>query len=356
MRVIISAGGTGGHIYPALAIVNKIKEKDANSEFLYIGTTDRMEKDIVPKQNIPYFGIDIEGIKRKKIFSNVNVLKKYVIAKSSLKKVISEFNPDIVIGTGGYVTAPVIKCAKKLGYKTLVHEQNAVFGLTNKLLLKSTDVMCTSIKSDISNSKIVFTGNPRSEEVSLVKSVSKSSLGFDSTLKLVVVVMGSLGSMSINTKLKEMIPFFSNKHYQVLVVTGKNYFDDFNDISIPDNVKVVSYIDNFIGVMKSCDLLISRAGATTISEITSIGVGSILVPSPYVTNNHQLKNAMALEEVGACKIIEESDFSKDSVITCIDYIFDNKEEFDKMKEASLSLGVNDSATRIYEEIRKLLGD
>ncbi len=356
MKVVISAGGTGGHIYPALAIINKIKEVEPKSEFLYIGTTDRMEKDIVPEKGIPYLGIDIKGINRKNVFSNIGVFKKYKDALKEVKKALVDFNPDIVIGAGGYVTAPVIKTAKKLGYKTLVHEQNAVFGLTNKLLLKSVDIMCVSIKSDIDNKKIVFTGNPRSEEISLIKGVSRESLGLDKSLKLVVIVMGSLGSMSINNKLKDMIDSFSNKHYQVLIITGKNYYDEYKSLNIPSNVKVVSYIDNLIGVMKSSDLLISRAGATTIAEITAIGLPSILVPSPYVTANHQLKNALALENVGACKIIEEVDFSKENLITCIDNIFDNREEYDKMREAALSLGVVDSATRVYQEIRKLLGE
>lgn len=358
MKVIVVAGGTGGHIYPAIAIINKIKEKDSNSKILYIGTTDRMEKDLVPKLGIDYIGIEMSGLNRKNLFSNISVLLKYKRAISKAKEVIKEFKPDIVIGVGGYITAPVLYAAHKLKIKTLIHEQNSIPGVSNKFLSRFADKICISLPNSakyFDKNKVVYTGNPRSEEIMDVRKVSKKSLGFDSQKKLVVVVMGSLGSITMTTKIKELIPGFKNKNYQVVVVTGKNYFDDYKDIDVPDNVKVVPFLDNLINLMKDTDLIVSRAGASTIAEITAIGLPSILVPSPYVTHNHQYMNAKELEELGACTIVTEDEFSKDKLICEIDNILDDSEAYYKMKEASKKLGVVDSATKIYEEIKRLIG-
>ena len=358
MRAIVVAGGTGGHIYPAVAIINKIKEKEKNSEILYIGTTYRMEKDIIPNLGIKFVGLEVSGLNRKNVLKNVKVLKKYNKAIRDAKKVIEDFKPDIVIGVGGYITLPVLYAANKLGYKTIIHEQNSIPGLSNKLIARFADCVCVSLPNSVklfNNKNVVYTGNPRSEEIINVEKVSKKTLGFDITKKLVVVVMGSLGSATMTEKLKELITGFSNKKYQVVVVTGKNYIDDYKDVEIPENVKLVPFLDNFINLMKDTDLIVSRAGASTISEITAIGLPAILVPSPYVTHNHQYMNAKELEELGACIIVTESDFSKCTIIKEIDELLDNKEKYCHMREASKKLGVSDSATRIYDEIRKLIG-
>ena len=352
------AGGTGGHIYPAVAIINKIKEKEENSEFLYIGTTDRMEKDIIPKLGIEFVGLEMSGLNRKNIFKNIDVLKKYNKAIVDAKKIIKKFNPDIVIGVGGYITLPVLYAANKLGYKTIIHEQNSIPGLSNKLLARFSDCVCVSLPNSVKlfkNKNVVYTGNPRSEEIIDVEKVSKKTLGLEVTKKLVVVVMGSLGSASMTEKIKDLISGFNNKKYQVIIVTGKNYIDDYKDLVIPENVKLVPFLDNFINLMKDTDLIVSRAGASTISEITAIGLPAILVPSPYVTHNHQYMNAKELEELGACVIVTEEEFSKNRMIKEIDELLENKEKYCRMREASKKLGVSDSATRIYNEIRKLIG-
>ena len=356
MRVIVVAGGTGGHIYPAVAIINKIKEKDKNSEILYIGTTDRMEKDIIPKMGINYVGIPMSGLNRKNIFKNFSVCKKFLDAIKKSKEIIKEFKPDIVLGVGGYITAPVLYAAHSLKVKVLIHEQNSIPGLSNKFLSNFADTICVSLPGSVElfSGNVVYTGNPRSEEIIDVEKVSKKTLGFDNK-KLVVVVMGSLGSITMTKKIKEIITGFSGKNYNVVIVTGKNYIDDYDDVAVPSNVKLVPYMENFINVLKDTDLIVSRAGASTIAEITAIGLPAILVPSPYVTHNHQYMNAKALEDVGACKIVTEDEFSKDVLISEIDKLLDDKELYDKMEKCSKKLGVLDSATRIYEEIRKLIG-
>ena len=359
MKVVITAGGTGGHIFPALALISKLKEKDKDVEVLYIGTTNRMEKDIIPKEGIPYIGIEMKGLNRKNIFKNVGVMKTYFKAVSKAKVEITKFKPDVVIGFGGYISAPVIYAASKLKIKTIIHEQNSIPGVSNKFLSRYEDKVLVSFKENIKDfpsSKTIYTGNPRSEQIKDIKKVSKTELGFKKDKDLVIIVMGSLGSLTMTKKLKEIIPIFRNKDYQVLLITGKDYYDDYKDIKISSNVKLVPFIDNLIGLMKDADLIITRSGASTIAEITSIGLPAIMVPSPYVTNNHQYINAKSLEDDGACIILKEEDFNKSSLINLLDKTINDKDKLKKMREALLKRGVLDSATRVYEETIKLVRD
>lgn len=360
MRVVISAGGTGGHIYPALAILNKIKEMEPDSEFLYIGTTDRMEAKIVPEKNIPFVGIEMKGINRKNPFANIKVLSCFYQGIKKAKTSIKKFNPDIVLGIGGYITAPVIYAAKKLGYKTFIHEQNSIPGVSNKFLSKYADKIGVSLPGSVQyfdSNKTIYTGNPRSEEVLKANPINKKEYGLTENKKLVVIVMGSLGSITMSAKLKEMISSFQHKNYEVMLVTGKDYYEDFIKINnIPHNVKIVPYLDNMLGVMKKTDLIVSRAGASTVAEITTLGLPSILVPSPFVTHNHQLKNAQELEQQGATKILEEKDFSKEKLLPLIDEILDSKELHQKMSKQAQKLGVVDSATKIYRILKELQGE
>ena len=356
MRVIISAGGTGGHIYPALSILKKIKEEEQDSEFLYIGTTDRMEKDIVPKENIPYIGIEVKGLSKniKKSIKSL-ILLKNAIGKT--KKIIKDFNPDIVIGVGGYVTFPVIYSAKKLGYKTFIHEQNSIPGKSNQMLIRYVDKVAISLPGSLKyfpKDKVLYTGNPRSSEASLAKKALKSELGLNKFKKMVLIVMGSLGSMTINRELKNMLSEFKNKDYEVLLVTGNNYYDEFKDISI-SNVKIVPFLNNMLNVLKICDLIVTRAGASTIAEITAIGLPSILVPSPYVANNHQYHNAMELVNKKASLLLEEKEFTSSLLLTKIDSILSNKALYDEMKKSSLSFGKPNSSIEIYQAIKELVG-
>ena len=309
MKIIITAGGTGGHIYPALAIIDKIKKEDKNSEFLYIGTTNRMEKDIIPEIGIPFYGIEVYGIKRqitfKNILFNIKAIIKYLKGNKFVKKKIKEFNPDIVIGVGGYVSAPVIKQAKKLGYKTLVHEQNSILGLSNKMNLKYTDTLCTSFK-DMKVDKVhhVYTGNPTSDNAKNIKKTELKELGITNNKKTVLIVMGSLGSQTVSNVLKNSLNKFSDD-YNTIIVTGKDYYDSYLDIEKGNNVYLFPYINGLPSIMKSCDLMVTRAGASTISEIVSLNTPAIFIPSPFVTENHQYKNAMSLVSEGAASLLEE---------------------------------------------------
>ncbi len=357
MRVCVVAGGTGGHIYPAIAIINKIKEKERYSKFLFFGTTDRMEKDIIPSLGIPYVGLEISGLSRKNIFANVTVLNKFFKAVSKAKKELQKFKPDIVIGVGGYVTAPVLYAAHKLKIKTVIHEQNSIPGVSNKFLANFADKIFISLpnsKKYFKSSKVVYTGNPRSEEIVSAKKMLKSELGFSENKKLVVIVMGSLGSTTMNQKIVDLVPEFENKSYQVLIITGKKYIDSYKEIVVPENVKILPFMDNLINLLKDSDLIVSRAGASIISEITSIGLPAILVPSPYVTGNHQYLNAKELQDAGACVIVEESEFNSKKIILEIDKLFDNIDMYSDMIRSSKKLAINDSATKIYKEIKEII--
>ena len=359
MRVVISAGGTGGHIYPALAIINRIKEEEPNSEFLYIGTHNRMEKDIIPKHNIEYVPIEISGLRRKISLENVKTLINFIKARKKCKQVISNFNPDIVIGCGGYVTAPVIWAANKIGKKTFIHEQNSVVGLSNKYLSKYADKIGVSFEStlkDFPENKVVLTGNPCSEKAVNCKKAPLEQYGLENNKKTVLIVMGSLGSMSINEKLMNCIEGFRNKDYQVLFVTGKEYYDKIKNRILPQNVSIEPFIDDLSCVMQSSDLMISRSGATTISEITVLGLPTIFIPSPYVTNNHQYKNAMDLVEKKAAYIIEEKNLNKDNLIKLIDKTLKDEEKYNSLKKNLLKIGIKNSSTRIYETLKEMIMD
>lgn len=359
MRVIVSAGGTGGHIYPAIAIINKIKEEEPNSEILYIGTSNRMEKDLVPSLNIKYEAIDVLGLKRKITLENIKVLYKFLSARKHCLKIIKEFDPDIVIGAGGYVTGPVIWAAKKLGKKTFIHEQNSSVGLSNKYLTKYADKIGVSFESTINmfpKDKVVLTGNPCSEKALNMKKTNKEELGLDKNKKLVLIVMGSLGSKTVNNKIVSFLDSFKNKNYEVMFITGNSYYEQVKKLKTPSNVKIVPFINELPSLMKSTDLMISRAGASTMSEILVLGVPTIFIPSPYVTNNHQYKNAMDLVNQNAALILEEKDLNKDNLINMIDSTLNNKEEYKKMKDNLKKLGIKDSAERIYDVLKGMILD
>lgn len=357
MRVIITAGGTGGHIYPALAIVNKIKEREPNSEFLYIGTHDRMEKDVVPKYGIPFETIEIYGFNRKKIMKNVKTISCLIKSKKKCKKIIKDFNPDVVIGVGGYVTVPVISTAKKLGYKTFIHEQNSIPGKANKYLSNYADIIGISFKSSENSfpkEKVLFCGNPCGEDALSVNSAMKKEFNLSENKKLILFVMGSLGASTVNDFLIKTMTLFNNKDYEVLFVTGKSDYDKISKMKFPSNVKVVPYIDKMTRIMKKTDIMITRAGASTLSEIISLEIPSIIIPSPYVPNNHQFKNAMDLVSKNAAIMISEKDLKGDIIVRNIDNLIKDENRIKSMKTNLKNMQVNNSATIIYESIRKLV--
>lgn len=357
MRVVISAGGTGGHIYPALAIINKIKEKEPNSEFLYIGTHNRMEKDIIPSHNIPFVGIEMYGFNRKNLFKNFKTVKTIFSSYFKTKKIIKEFKPDIVIGVGGYVTAPVIYAAKKLGIPTLIHEQNTIPGKTNLYLSKYASKIAVSFESSFKHFpeyKTIFTGNPSSDEAIKKTPMDKSKLGLSKDKKLVIFVMGSLGAGNVNKSIVSMMTLFNNKDYEILFVTGKNDYDNIIKNKFPKNVIVVPYVDDLVRIMKQADLMVSRAGATTLSEIVALQIPTILIPSPYVADNHQFKNASNLVNKEAALLIEEKDLKGDLLVRTIDGLITDQVKIQKIKKNLKQFQIKDSSKIIYDLIKEMV--
>lgn len=357
MKVIVTAGGTGGHIYPALAIINKIKELEPNSEFIYIGTHNRMEKDIVPKHNIKYFPLEIYGLSKKNMVRNIKNLFLIKNAINRCKEIMIDFKPDIVIGVGGYVTYPVIKAANSLKIKTFIHEQNSIPGKSNRALEHLVDVIGVSFidskKYFKNQDKVYFTGNPCSENAVDTKPVLKSTYGISNSKKLVLIVNGSLGSGTVNEKMKNYLYNVGNEKYEVIYVTGKTHYEEFSKNLFPKNVHIVPFIENMSGLLKNTDVIVSRAGASSLSEILALKVPSIIIPSPYVANNHQYYNALSLKENDACIMIEEKDLNEDilknSINKCLDVDFKIK-----LKNNMSKLSVLDSSTKIYEIIKKLI--
>ncbi len=357
MRVIISAGGTGGHIYPALALINKIKEKEPSSEFLYIGTHNRMEKDIIPAHGIPFETIEIYGFNRKNLLKNFKTLKTFVNSYYRCRKIIKDFNPDIVIGFGGYVTGPVIYAANKLGYKTFIHEQNSIPGKANLFLSKYVTTIGVSFKSSIKHFpeyKTTFTGNPCGEDAVIQPPVKKSEYKLNTNKKLIYIVMGSLGSSKMSDMLIKTMNLFRGKDYEVLFVTGKESYDSVKVHKFPPNVFIKPYIEQQTRMMKNADLIVTRCGATTLSEIIALNIPSILIPSPYVPDNHQYKNGMDLVNKGGAVMIEEKNLKGDILVRTIDELIFNEEKMQTMKQNLDSLKVSKSATKIYELIREII--
>ena len=355
MKVIISAGGTGGHIYPALAIVKKIKEKEPNSDILYIGTHNRMEKDIVPKENIKYESIEIYGFSKTMIKRDIQNIGLILKAEKKCLKIMKEFKPDIVIGVGGYVTFPVLRAARKLKIKTFIHEQNSIPGKSNKVLSKKTDLIGVSFKDTLKyfGNNAFLSGNPCGEMAIDRKPMSKKEFGVPLNHKCVLIVQGSLGSGIINKKMEEYLRSIKEESYDVIYVTGKSYFDAFpKDFS--KNVHIVPYIDNMSALIKDIDILVTRAGASVISEIMALAKPSILIPSPYVANNHQYYNAKSLSDANAGIMIEEKDLTKDKLKEKINKLLTNEKLYKEISENAKKMSIDNSSTLIYEKIKELI--
>lgn len=356
MRILISAGGTGGHIYPALAIIEGFKKYDKDLEVLYIGTKNRMEKDIVPKNGIPYYGIEIYGLS-KNIFKDIKDVFLIFKAKKEIKKKMLEFKPDVVLGIGGYVTYPVLSVAKSLHIKTFIHEQNAIPGKTNKMISKYADIIGISFKESAKyfpNKNVLYTGNPTGIRALNTPKITKSSLGLNDDKPLVVVVCGSLGSETVNNAMKGYLKTLENKDYQVVYITGKNLYEEFIKIKYPKNVKVLPYLDNLTGLLKETDVLVARAGASTIAEVLSLKVPTIFIPSPYVANNHQYYNAVSLKNDTLALMLEEKDLSIPNITKNIEDLLYNKDKQIKIKNNLNKVSTLDSTKIIYDAIKELI--
>lgn len=354
MKFLIVAGGTGGHIFPALALIEKIKE-DKKNKYLYVGTKNRMESEIVPSLNIPYKGIEIYGIRKNLIKDFKNIIHIAKAIKES-KQIIREFKPDAVIGFGGYVTFPVIIAAHRLKIPVFIHEQNVIPGKSNKFLglfSKKIFVSFEESKKYFNDSKVFYSGNPCMQRARDIKKHNKLDLGFSKNKKLILILTGSEGSSAMNEKLLEFLRSFNEEDKEIMFITGKRAYNALsNNLKIPSSVKISSFYPDLPGLMKASDLIISRAGASTLSEILGTSTPSILIPSPYVANNHQYYNALVLSDMGVSIMIEEDKLTKELILETIKKILDNKTEYKIIKEKLEFMPKLNPSEIIYNEIKK----
>lgn len=367
MKVLLTGGGTGGHIYPALAIARRMKSLNEDVEILYVGTTRGLESKYVPEAGFEFAAIEMEGFKRdfnwESLKYNFRSIYLFLSSVRKSKKIIKDFKPDVVLGTGGYVSAPVCFAASLMNIPTIIHEQNSVLGLTNKFLVHFVDKICIcfdDIYDQLSKhaEKIEYTGNPRAQEVVSWKNDTEQTNPLleklDPNKKTVLIVGGSRGARRINESFIEAGHLFNEVDYQVIFVTGEVHYDEVvNQLKRvearqKENVKIVPYISDMIQVLNQVDLMVSRSGATTIAEITALGIPSVLIPSPYVTANHQMKNASSLVKNGAAELIEEENLTGYQLFHQVDRLMKDNELLKIMSVSAKELGRPDAADRVIQ--------
>lgn len=366
MHILFAGGGTAGHINPALAIAGYIREKHPDAHISYIGTPDKLEARLVPEKGYNFRTIVVAGFQRKltakNIARNVSAVRKMFTSSLEAKKILKELSPDVVIGTGGYVSGPVLREAARLGFKTAIHEQNAFPGVTTKMLASKVDEVMLAMPEAEKylklNKKPTVTGNPiRQELLSITKEEARKRLGIDNR-PLILSFGGSLGARRINEACEGLIKWHSGsgKFYHIHgtgKVGYKTMLDNLKDTKLTDEIDIREYISDMDVCMAAADLIICRAGAITLGELQACGKPSILIPSPYVAENHQFHNAKTLENIGAAKIIEEKDLTSDKLIEVVEGLIENKPRLAEMSQKAKKSAITDANERIYNIIMKL---
>lgn len=311
-RFIISGGGTGGHIYPAIAIANELKLRFPESEILFVGAKDKMEMQKVPQAGYPIEGLWISGIQRKITWSNLMFPIKFVSSLLKSRKIIKRFKPDVVIGTGGFASGAVVKVAQQMGLPTLIQEQNSYPGITNKMLSAQARAICVAyegLDKFFPKDKIVFTGNPVRQDLLDVNNRRQDALqhfGLDPNKKTLLVLGGSLGARRINQLIKSELDNILQQNIQLIWQCGKLYHDEYQKYNQSTQVQVLPFIDRMDLAYSAADLIISRAGASSVSELSIVGKPTIFIPSPNVAEDHQTKNAQAIADKNGAVLIKES--------------------------------------------------
>lgn len=366
MKVIIAAAGTGGHINPGIAIASKIKKEEPNSDIVFIGTPRGLENDLVPRAGYKLKTINAYGIRRELKIENLKRLYYTIHAKKEAKRILEEFKPDIVIGTGGYICGAAILAAKKYNIPTMLHESNAFPGKAVKMLSKKVDTILVSFedaKNRLPNAKnVVLTGTPtKTKDLNLTKEQKSEvlkQLELASDKPVVLIFGGSQGAKAINEAVVELINQKMNQNYQIIWAAGPVQYDiikkEIKDINKLKNIKIVPYIYNMEEVMNACDLVISRSGAMTITEISIVGKPAIFIPLPNVSNNHQEYNAKVLANVDAAKIISNNELNAKILNNNIESIICDEKIMLEMGQNAKKIAVNNVEDKIYEEIKKIV--
>lgn len=360
MKVLISGGGTGGHIFPALSIANAIRRRDPQAEILFVGAEGRMEMERVPAAGYEIIGLPVAGFNRRNLFKNIPVLFKLWKSLRRARRIVKDFAPDIAVGVGGYASGPVLKAAQRRSVPTLLQEQNSYAGVTNKLLAKKAGRICVAyagMERFFPAEKIVMTGNPVRDALlhcSLSRAEAKAKLGFDPERPLVVSLGGSLGARTVNQSIERALRLLSEKGIQLLWQTGKLYFDGCRPVAekYPD-VKAMPFVSDMDIAYRAADMVVARAGAGTISELQLLSVPAILVPSPNVAEDHQRKNALALADVGAAVMIPDDEAPEKLGPSIVQLIDDEPRRLDIAAKVG-QMALRDSDEKIVDEIMKLI--
>ena len=363
MKVVWAGGGTGGHVYPAIAIANKIKEHNPDCEILFVGTKNGIESEIVPKAGFELKTVTVQGFKRKIDLDNIKRVFKLCKGLEQSRRIVKKYKPDIVIGTGGYVSGPVLFNAAMNKRVTIVHEQNSFPGVTNKILSKVATKVLTSFEDshkrfpEASQDKLVLTGNPvRKEILNSRKFIARKNLGISEDKKMVLCYGGSGGSEEINDAMRLVIENMVKEDVAFIFATGKVYYDEFietiKDIELKPYQRVMPYLDNMADGLAASDIVIGSAGAISLAEITALGKPSIIIPKAYTAENHQEYNAKSIESQGAGIAILEKDLTPQSLNEAVFKLLGDKELLIDMANNAKKIGKPEAIDLIYNEIMK----
>jgi UDP-N-acetylglucosamine--N-acetylmuramyl-(pentapeptide) pyrophosphoryl-undecaprenol N-acetylglucosamine transferase len=358
-KIILSGGGTGGHIYPAIAIANELKSRFPKSEFLFVGAKDRMEMEKVPQAGFNIEGLWISGIQRKLTLKNLMFPFKLISSLLKSRKIIKTFNPDIAIGTGGFASGPLLYVAASKNIPCLIQEQNSYPGITNKLLSKKADKICVAyngLDRFFPKDKIIKTGNPVRQDLLEISNKSVKAKDF---FKLkhgkytLLVIGGSLGARRINQLIEEKLDFFRSQNVQVIWQCGKLYFQDYKEYNDLEFVQLYPFLNNMDFAYSAADIIISRAGASSVSELCIVGKPVMFIPSPNVAEDHQTKNAMAIVNSDAAVLIKETDLETDFESKFIE-LLTSKERQKQLSDNIKKLEMANATKVIADEVEKLL--
>ena len=357
-RFIISGGGTGGHIYPAVAIANELKSRFPEAEFLFVGAKDKMEMQKVPQAGYAIKGLWISGIQRKLTLDNAMFPFKLLSSMWNSFRIIKSFKPDVVIGTGGFASGAVLKVASILGIPTVIQEQNSHPGITNKLLAKKANKICVAyenLERFFPKDKMILTGNPVRQD--LINEANKSEaiayFKLDANKKTLLVLGGSLGARRINQLIEKELDFLLSQNIQIIWQCGKLYLNDYSKYNEKENVQVVAFIDRMDLVYAAADVVISRSGASSVSELCIVGKPTIFIPSPNVAEDHQTKNAKAISDKNGAILIKESELDAQFETVFSDLI-SNENKQAELSQNIKKLAKPNATKDIVEEIIKLI--
>lgn len=358
-RIILSGGGTGGHIYPAIAIANELKSRFPDTEFLFVGALDRMEMEKVPQAGYKIQGLWISGIQRKLTLKNLSFPFKLISSLMGARQIVKRFKPDVAIGTGGFASGPLLQVAASKGIPCLIQEQNSFPGITNKLLGKKVDKICVAydgLERFFPKDKLIKTGNPIRQDLLQIdgKSAQGKAAFKQKDGKLTLLVLGgSLGARRINELIEKELEFFQTRNVQVIWQCGKLYYETYKKYNANGNVQVHAFLNEMDLAYAAADFIISRAGASSVSELCVVGKPVIFIPSPNVAEDHQTKNALAIVDMDAAMLIKESDLEVDFENRFVQLVTSSEKQ-QRLSQNIKKLALINATKDIVDEVEKLL--